>query len=145
MYIFEQTRDTNKPKVWEFVSSIPRFTILSCYLRNIYNSCQVSIDLQHALFNAGNDQSRHALFSYKFSNIKARKILIALHCALCTNKNTISDLVENFRRKGSIFKHNRRDSGRPVSVRTGVRIEAVRASVVEDPNKSYRKREKFEG
>lgn len=55
-------------------------------------------------------------------------------------KNTIQNLVENFKRKGSVLNQNRGASGRPVSVRTGEKIEAVRSSVVEDPNKSYRKR-----
>ena len=55
-------------------------------------------------------------------------------------RNTIKDLIEDFRRKGSVLNHNREASGRPVSGRTEEKIEAVRASVVEDPNKSYRKR-----
>ena len=54
-----------------------------------------------------------------------------------TKKNTIK---ENFRGKGSVLNHNREASGRPVSGRTGEKIEAARASVVEEPNKSYRKR-----
>ena len=43
-------------------------------------------------------------------------------------------------RKGSVHNHNRRASGRPVSVRTGEKIEAARSSVVEDLNESYRQR-----
>lgn len=56
-----------------------------------------------------------------------------------TNK-TIKNLVENFRRKGSILNLNRGASGRPVSVRSEENIETVRVSVFEDRNKSYRKR-----
>ena len=67
-------------------------------------------------------------------------ISIALQCALCTNKNTIKGPVENFRGKESVLCNNIGASGRPVPVCTGEKIEAVRASVVEDSNKSYRKR-----
>ena len=47
---------------------------------------------------------------------------------------------ENFRRKGSVLNHNRGASGRPVSVRTEETTKAVRASVIETPNKSNIKR-----
>ena len=87
------------------------------------------------------DKYSRALFSYKFSHINAAKISIELQCALWpTKKKTIKDPVENFRRKGSVLNYNRGASGRPVSVRTGEKIETVRASVVEHPNKSCRKR-----
>ena len=55
------------------------------------------------------------------------------------HKNTIKDLFENFRITGSVLNHNREASGRPVSVHTGEKIEAVGASVVEDPNKELQK------
>ena len=55
-------------------------------------------------------------------------------------ENTIKDLVENLRRKGSVLNHNHGDSGKQVSVLTEEKIETVRESVVEDPNKSYGKR-----
>ena len=57
-------------------------------------------------------------------------------------QNTIKDLVESFRKKGSVLNHNHGASAVPVSVLTGEKVEAARSSVVEDPNKSYRKRAK---
>ena len=51
----------------------------------------------------------------------------------------MKDLVGNFRRKGSVLNHNRGASGKAISVTTGEKIEVVRASVVKDPNKIYRK------
>ena len=69
------------------------------------------------------------------SRINTAYISIALQCAVCINKNMIKNLVENFKRKGSVLNHNSGASGRPISLCTGEKIETARASVV-DPNKS---------
>ena len=129
-----------------FGSLYPVYQISHIFLL-IFYSCQLSSNLHHALFTCshalfttGKNQDSRVLSSYKFYRNNAAKISIALQCALCTSKNTIQNLVENFKRKESVHNQNRGASGRPVSVRTGEKIEDVRSSVVEDPNKSYRKR-----
>ena len=70
--------------------------------------------------------------------------LLHFNVRYAPTKNTTKDHAEDFRRKISVLNHNSGGAtGRPVSVRTGQKIEVVRGSVVENPNKSYRKSSGF--
>ena len=99
-------------------------------------SCYANINQQNAVFTTEKDQNNLALsFTNSLVSMK-RRFQLHFNVRYALTKKNIKDFVENFRRIGSILNYNRLASGRPVSVRTGEKIEAIRAFIGEDRNKS---------